>query len=75
MIVNIEILYDRETVRDRLLNDGWQLRDESFGSLSASHPHVTSEREARRRLHGLGLLTSGALRVEFPMRKHVTANA
>jgi len=34
-------------------------------TLSARHPQAPDERAARRRLHGLGLLTSTALRIEF----------
>jgi hypothetical protein len=66
MRLRIQLLHRREVVKDRLLRDGWELKTESADTLSASHVAVDSEPAARRRLHGLGLLTSAILRVEFP---------
>jgi hypothetical protein len=34
--------------------------------MTASHPHVKTAQDARESLHELGLLTSPALRIEFP---------
>jgi hypothetical protein len=73
MKVIINILGDHDNVRRLLRNDGWQLQEKIAGSISALHPEVESEQEARFRLHSLGLLTSGSLRVEFPIRRLVGA--
>jgi hypothetical protein len=52
--------------RDSLLEDGWViLADKGNEELDVAHPEVTNERAARARLHRLGLLTSGAIRIEF----------
>jgi hypothetical protein len=41
------------------------LEEEGEDSLQATHPEVADESAARLRLHGLGLLTSASLRIEF----------
>jgi hypothetical protein len=52
-------------VKDRLERDGWRLEAGAAQPLSACHPEVATQADARRRLHALGLLTSASLRVEF----------
>ena len=52
--------------RDSLRQDGWEiLAGEGDKEIEVTHPLVTSEGAARIRLHRLGLLTSGAIRIEF----------
>ena len=65
MRLRIQLLHQGEAVKDCLQRDGWQLDGESRDILSAFHAAVENERAARRRLHGLGLLTSATLRIEF----------
>ena len=65
MRVRIELLRRSEPVLAALRGDGWAVESGQGGALSACHPQAPDERAARRRLHGLGLLTSGALRIEF----------
>src|SRR5262249_26096527 len=67
MRLRIQLLQQGEAVKDRLQRDGWKLKDESSETLSACHAAVDSEPAARRRLNGLGLLTSATLRNEFPL--------
>ena len=65
MRLRIQLLHQREAVKDCLQRDGWNLKGESRDTLSACHAAVDSEPAARRRLHSLGLLTSATLRIEF----------
>src|SRR6516164_776292 len=65
MRLRIQLLHQREAVKDCLQRDGWNLEGESRDTLSACHAAVGSEPAARRRLHKLGLLTSANLRIEF----------
>ena len=52
--------------RDSLRQDGWEiLAGEGDKETEITHPQVTSEGAARIRLHRLGMLTSGAIRIEF----------
>ena len=64
MHVRIELLRQSEPILAALRKDGWEV---AFGQdgVSARHPQAPNESAARRRLHGLGLLTSGSLRIEF----------
>ena len=64
MHVRIELLRQSEPILAALRKDGWEV---AFGQdgVSAHHPQAPNERAARRRLHGLGLLTSGSLRITF----------
>ena len=64
MHVRIELLRRSELILAALRKDGWEV---AFGpdGVSARHPQAPDERAARRRLHGLGLLTSGSLRIKF----------
>ena len=63
MHVRIELLRRSEPILAALRKDGWAV---AFGpdGVSARHPRAPDERAARR-LHGLGLLTSGSLRIKF----------
>ena len=67
MRITIRVLDNPDTVRGRLQRDGWEVDRAADGSLSVSHPFAESERNARLRLFQLGLLTSGSLRIEFPV--------
>ena len=64
MHVRIELLRRSELILAALRKDGWAV---AFGpdGVSARHPQAPDEGAARRRLHGLGLLTSGSLRITF----------
>ena len=64
MHVRIELLRQSEPILAALRKDGWEV---AFGQdgVSARHPQAPNESAARRRLHGLGLLTSGSLRIKF----------
>ena len=64
MHVMIELLRQSEPILAALRKDGWEM---AFGQdgVSASHPQAPNESAARRRLDGLGLLTSGSLRITF----------
>jgi hypothetical protein len=50
---------------DALRDDGWLLTPQPDGSVLASHPAVPDEAAARRRLDGLGLLTTNVARIDF----------
>ena len=64
MHVRIELLRQSEPILASLRKDGWEV---AFGQdgVSARHPQASDVSAARRRLHGLGLLTSGSLRITF----------
>jgi hypothetical protein len=64
MRVRIELLRWAEPILVALRKDGWAVKSGQDG-VSTRHPQVPNERAARRRLHGLGLLTSGLLRIKF----------
>ena len=65
MRLRIQLLRQRQAVKDCLQRDGWNLRGKSGDFLSACHTAVDSEPVARQRLHSLGLLTSANLCIEF----------
>ena len=67
MQINMKFLRaSDDDFRDSLQEDGWViLPGKGDREIEVSHPQVTSEGDARIRLHRLGLLTSGALRIEF----------
>jgi hypothetical protein len=65
MELRIQLLHQAQAVKDCLERDGWNLAAGAGPSLSACHPQVATEGDARQRLHALGLLTSAGLRVEF----------
>jgi hypothetical protein len=66
MIVHLEMLHNRETIRELLRQHGWRLdRTDSETSYSAQHPTVTDQQSARARLNAVGLLTSSSLRIDF----------
>ena len=64
MHVRIELLRQSEPILAALREDGWEM---AFGQdgVRARHPEAPDVSAARRRLHGLGLLTSGSLRIKF----------
>jgi hypothetical protein len=65
--MKVHLCFLRQAVGFRALlqNDGWLLEQEKDASLLAWHPEAPDEVTARSRLHQLGLLTSGSLRIEF----------
>jgi hypothetical protein len=65
MLVRLEFLHGTEGLRDLLQANGWVLGGPGAGPLLASHPEAIDQPSARSRLHGLGLLTSGRLRIQF----------
>ena len=65
MHVRIQPLRGSEAFVVAMRKDGWAVESGQDGAVSARHPQAPNERAARRRLHGLGLLTSGSLRIEF----------
>ena len=64
MHVRIELLRQSEPILAALREDGWAVALGQDG-VRACHPQAPNESAARRRLHGLGLLTSGSLRITF----------
>ena len=65
MHVRIQSLGGSEAFVAALRKDGWAVEPGQGGTLCARHAEVPNERAARSRLHGLGLLTSKSLRIEF----------
>jgi len=65
MTVHFELLQRPGEVRKILRSHGWRLDASHAHSVSASHPEVHDEAMARNRLHAMGLLTSGAVRITF----------
>jgi hypothetical protein len=65
MHVRIQSLRRSETFVTALREDGWAVEFGHDGAVSARHPLASDEVAARNRLHSLGLLTSGSLRIEF----------
>jgi hypothetical protein len=65
MKVHIQTLRQRDSVRRLLLEHGWRLDRASGTHYSARHPDVRDQQSARHRLNAAGLLTSGAVRIEF----------
>ena len=65
MHVRIELLRWSEPILVALRKDGWAVESGQGDTLSARHPQVPNQSAARSRLHGLGLLTSRSLRIEF----------
>ena len=64
MHVKIELLRQSEPILAALRKDGWEM---AFGQdgVGASHTQAPDVSAARRRLHGLGLLTTESLRITF----------
>ena len=69
MTIHIELLRQREAVRELLREDGWRL-DKANGGFTAKHPAVQDEPTARGRLSALGLLISPLIRIEFGPAAH-----
>jgi len=67
-MIRIITLQDHDTLKETLLKDGWIILPTGQNNgLDAAHPQVLDEDTARLRLHNLGFLISGSLRIEFPM--------
>ena len=66
MKVYIEMLRSSARLVKALEADGWRLETAHHGAVMAGHPHLRDEADARGRLYELGLLTSSAVRIEFP---------
>jgi hypothetical protein len=66
MKVYIQMLRSAATLRRTLEADGWRLEAAHEGAVRARHPHLQDEADVRSRLYQLGLLTSSAVRIEFP---------
>jgi hypothetical protein len=64
MHVRIELLRQSELILAVLRKDGWEMAFRHDG-VRARHPEAPDVSAARRRLYGLGLLTSGSLRITF----------
>ena len=65
MHVRIEVLHRGMDLPRILRNDGWVVGN-NRPILSATHPDVACESDARHRLSRLGILTSRAVRFAFP---------
>jgi hypothetical protein len=65
MHVHIQPVRRSEGFLAVLREDGWAVRPGRDGAVWARHPRAADEGAARSRLHSLGLLTSGSLRIEF----------
>jgi hypothetical protein len=66
MKIVVHLLHREQAVRDCLCRHGWKLESGSDNLLTATHPDVKSAFDARQSLLHSGLLTSPALRIEFP---------
>jgi hypothetical protein len=65
MFLRFHFLREPAGMIQALRTDGWDLAGEGDWVVRASHPDAPEEGAARERLDGLGLLTSGALRIHF----------
>ncbi len=65
MDVYIEALRDGIKVRALLRDQGWWLLEKGDDRLTARHPQVNHQKDARGRLLEVGLLTSRKVRIEF----------
>jgi hypothetical protein len=74
MFTRFQFLHEPADHLQALRGDGWQLQGGPGGPVTGTHPDVPDEAAARHRLGGLGLLTSGALRIHFVhSRRHGAA--
>ena len=74
MKIHIELLRQQAAVRELLREEGWRL-DKTASGYSAEHPDATDASTARQNLQALGLLTSAAVRIEFPPPRRAPAPA
>ena len=65
MHIRIHLLRRFANLPATLQSDGWKLEPERGGVFRAHHPLAADQIAARSRLHRLGLLTSGSVRIEF----------
>jgi hypothetical protein len=70
MHVRVVALRSPGGVEDLLRADGWRVLKGEDGALSASHPEIMDQQAARNRLLDLGLLTSGAVRIDFGLPRN-----
>ena len=72
MNIHMKLLRDFDPdVSDSLRRDGWDVvPGHTKGEFQVSHPQITTEARARRRLYCLGFLTTGGIRIEFPLGVH-----
>jgi len=70
MKVHMSYLRTSHDFRETLRNDGWKITTDTSGGLEVTHPQLRDEKSTRARLHRLGLLTSGSLRIEFARESH-----
>jgi hypothetical protein len=66
MNIYIQMLRSAARLRNTLEADGWRLEAAHEGAVRARHPHLRDAADVRSRLNDLGLLTSSAVRIEFP---------
>jgi hypothetical protein len=65
MDVHVEVVGRAGDLRALLEENGWGLKEGVPNHFTATHPDVSDQPMARSRLHKIGLLTSGRLRIEF----------
>jgi hypothetical protein len=65
MNLRVQLLRHPSDLEKALRDDGWLLEPGPSDSFCLRHSEVPDEGAARRRLYRLGLLTSGALRIEL----------
>jgi len=65
MQVAFRMIRDFPELAEILRADGWDVEETASGTVLATHPAVGDEQAARLRLQPLGLLTTGAARLEF----------
>jgi hypothetical protein len=65
MKVCIYPLGQTETIRRALVQDGWHAELTAENWIEATHVHVANQVQARERLYPIGLLTTGAARIEW----------
>jgi hypothetical protein len=65
MDVTIQPLRRSTNVLAALRADGWTIECGQDGAVCVRHPLAADEEAVRSRLHDLGLLTAGFLRIEF----------
>jgi hypothetical protein len=65
MHLHIQLLRDRDDLRDALRRDGWRVQAAPHDAVVATHPDVPDDVTARDRLQRLGLLTSTSVRIDF----------
>jgi len=70
MRMHIETVRHAALLKEQLEREGWRVDQALDGSFLASNGDIASEPDARQRLHQMGLLTSGKVRIEFLYSPH-----